>query len=319
MDVLAYLRPPNDVLAASLLLALLLDYIYPEHRGILLKLHPVHTCFVLAKRLGRPYSSRARGVATWFICVLSHLAPYATLIALARYFNPLIEVLVCAYVTKVSISIVLLLEIAKNARDYIAKGDLDSAKRYVQMIVRRDVGKLSEGHVISAAIESLAESFVDGFLSPMIYYVIFGPLGALIQRLANTLDGALGFKTPEYRDVGWFSAKVDTILNFVPARLAALTIIFVGAILGLDYKRGLRTWLKFRRATESVNAGHPMSAMAGVLGVKLEKLGHYSLGEGSLPKVEHLDAAMKVISTSSSLWIAICLATLLIPLIRKFL
>ncbi len=319
MDLLSLLKPPNSVLAASLALALLLDYVYPEHRGILLKIHPVHTCFFMARRLGKPYSSRARGVATWFACTAAHIAPYALLLLIAYRINTLATILVCAYIAKVSMSVALLVNIVSEAREAMERGDWGKARSLVQLIVRRDVSKLSEGHVVSAAIESLAESLVDGFLSPLLYFLALGPLASLFQRIANTLDGALGYKTPEYRDVGWFSAKVDTVLNFVPARLLALSIALSGAILGLDWRRCLRTWLRYRGATESVNAGHPMSAMAGILGVKLEKPGFYTLGEGPLPTPRDLGKAIEVARVCVAMWIAIAFAVLLTPIVVRLL
>ncbi|NPA97165.1 MAG: cobalamin biosynthesis protein [Crenarchaeota archaeon] len=318
MDIALALRPSNAVLASALIIALLADLAYPEHRGLLLKIHPVHTCFVMAKALGKPYSSRARGIATWIACVSTHLAPYAALLIIAGRLGVVAQVLISAYIAKVSMSIVLLTRIVDSAREAAERGDWDEARRWVQLIVRRDVSKLSEPHVISAAVESLAESLVDGFTSPLLYFCTLGPLGALLQRLANTMDGALGFKSEEYRNVGWFSARADTLLNFVPARLTALSIILAAALLGLDWRRGFRTWIRYRRATESVNAGHPMSAMAGILGVKLEKPGFYSIGDGDLPRAEQLRTALRIAWVCCGIWISTSLVALLLPYLGRY-
>jgi len=145
--------------------------------------------------------------------------------------------------------------------------------------VRRRVDELGEGHVASAAIESLYESLVDGFTSPLLYYVFLGPLGALLQRIANTLDSALGYKDPGYREVGWFSAKADTIINYLPARLTALLEIMTCPLIKGSIRRALEIYLRDRGATESLNAGHPMAAASGCLGVRLEKINSYTIGE----------------------------------------
>jgi len=298
------LYPSSTLVAAAIAIAIALDVAYPEHRGIALRIHPVHTAFVLARRLFKPYASRIRGVGIWFACVGSHMVLYAGALYLASLDPTRIAwILAAAYVVKVSASIRLLIDIERRALHALERGDLEEAKRWVQLVVRRDVRVLDEPHVVSAAIETLAESLVDGFTSPLLYAALLGPLGALFQRLVNTMDGALGFRDPEFRDVGWFSARADTVVNFVPARLTAALIALIGGLYSHRARQALRTWLRWCRATESVNAGHPMAAMAGVLGVRLEKPGHYSLGEGPLPRPEHLRRAIVVAEVVACIWL----------------
>ncbi len=306
-----FLRPSGPVLATALILWLLLDYAYPEHRGLLLKIHPVHTCFNMAKRLGKPYSSRTRGVLVWFLCVSLHMAPYAALLYLAWRFSVALWIPLCCYVLKVSMSLRLLTKIVEDVERAAREGDWSKARGMTQLIVRRNVYILDEPHVLSAAIESLAENFVDGFVSPLFYYILLGPLGALLQRLANTMDGALGYVTPELRDVGWFSAMIDTVMNYIPARLGALTIALVG---GLRYRRlreAVRVWKSFCSSTPSRNAGHPMSAIAGVLGVTLEKPSCYTLGVGPYPTPKHVYQALEVVKIASAVWIALSVSIML--------
>jgi len=311
--MIAFLRPSGLLQAVALALWLVLDHAYPEHRGIWLKIHPVHTCFIMAKKLGKSYSTKAYGVCTWIACVFVHIAPYLTLLYLSWIANPVLWILASCYILKVSISLRLLLDIVGSASDAAKRGDWDRARCETQLIVRRNVYELDEPRVLSAAIESLAENFVDGFLSPLFYYLLLGPIGALVQRLANTMDGALGYKTPELRDVGWFSAFMDTVLNFIPARLGALTIVFVGGLRHGRLREAWRTWRRFARATPSKNAGHPMAAMAGVLGVRLEKPGCYVLGLGEEPSPQHVDQALEVVKLASALWIAIAMIVFLAP------
>ena len=307
-----FLYPGNLlVLLSVLILALVLDYIYPYHSGLLLKIHPVHTSYVLALRLGKPYSSRTRGIVTWFIVTTIHLLVYGAILYFAWYINLYLWILIASYITKTSISIKLLIDIVKNVHKCALRGDWNCSRFWAQQIVRRNVYELDEEHVISASIESLAESLVDGFSSPLFYYVFLGPLGALLQRIANTLDGALGFKTSEYLYVGWFSAKMDTVLNYIPARITALLIVLLSPLINGNVRYSYRIWKEFCRKTESLNAGHPISAIAGALGVKLEKPQHYTIGFSK----EKLNAvtiarALRISIAVTIVWISIAIVLL---------
>jgi len=305
-------RNPAYVLAA-LALGVALDYAYPYHSGIALKIHPVHTAYFMAKALGRPGDSRLKGAAVWAAVMATHLTAYGAALYLAWVASPLAWVLVAAYVLKVSASLKLLVRTVEGVAEAAARGDWAEARSLTQGIVRRDVASLSKPHVLSAAAESLAESLVDGFTSPLLYYAFLGPLGALAQRLANTLDGALGFKSGGYEDVGWVSAKADTVMNYVPARLTAALLLLVASATMRRGEGGLRQaaacWLKNARKTESVNAGHPMSALAAALGITLEKPGHYRLEcGGRLPTVGDLRAGVSVVKRSAMAWLGLTAA-----------
>ncbi|MET1100994.1 MAG: CobD/CbiB family cobalamin biosynthesis protein, partial [Pyrodictiaceae archaeon] len=175
--------PSPGLLLTSILLAHILDYAYPYHRGILLSIHPVHTVFMAAKRLAPPYSSRLRGAVAWLIVTLAHLGLYAGLLYAAYMLSPWAWVIASAWVLKNSFSLRLLLDSVTEVAYHLESGRLDEARRVAQGLVRRNVYVLGPGHVASAALESLAESLVDGYTSPLFYAVLFGPLGALFQRI----------------------------------------------------------------------------------------------------------------------------------------
>ncbi|RLF09374.1 MAG: hypothetical protein DRJ98_08210 [Thermoprotei archaeon] len=283
-STLKAIYPPSLAIGLfALLLAILLDLLYPRHRGLMLRVHPVHTCFLMAKRLMRPYAGRAYGVILALTCILVHLTPpmaMLTAIYLAgSWAAPILWLTAATCILKLSFSIRLLAEIGLRVGDCARAGDWKDARFWAQQLVRRDVYSLDEEHVLSAAVESLAESLVDGIVSPLFYYPLLGVIGPYLQRIVNTLDGAIGFRSSEFERVGWFSAKLDTIMNYLPARLSALYIIFSSLLLGHDWRGAWRIWRRDHDGTESLNAGHPMSAMAGALGVKLEKMGHYVLGD----------------------------------------
>ncbi|MEB2835667.1 MAG: cobalamin biosynthesis protein [Desulfurococcales archaeon] len=289
----------------AVLAALALDYLYPRHEGLALALHPVHTAFLMARRLAPPYSGAARGVASWLAVMATHLAPAALLLyASWRLLGPPGWVVAAALVYKASIAVRLLALHASRASRALREGRLGDARREAQNLVRRPTATLGPGHVASAVIESLAESLVDSVASPLFYAAILGPLGALAQRIANTLDGALGFKTPQYIRAGKASAYADTILNYIPARLAALTIALTAPLAGGSTAEALKTIAANHAATESRNAGYPLSAIAGALGVCLEKKGHYTINPGKpCPNPDHINKAIHLLYTNTLIWI----------------
>jgi len=301
-----------------LLLALLFDVLYPFHRGFLLKIHPVHSCYILAVRLTKPYGSKTYGTLLWFVCILSHVIPVAFLmhllsVCLLHPWRIVLWVIIAVWFLKTSFSIRLLIDIGLKVYTHALSNNWDKARYWVQQIVRRDVYSLDKEHVLSACIESIAESLVDGTISPLFYYPFFGIFGPLIQRLSNTLDGVVGFKTPELKDIGWFSALMDSIINFIPARLTAIYIILSSAILGYNWRNALRIYLRDKRKTDSINAGHSMSAMAGALGVCLEKVGYYRLGD-KFKTIEPSDVlkAIKIALLSTSIHMLIIAILLLV-------
>ena len=307
------LRPGSLYMVAALALALAMDFAYPEHRGVALRLHPVHTSYVMALALAKPYTGRMRGALVWLAVVALHTVPPVLALSAAYEVSPLLWIPVAALVLKVSFSLRLLLEICRRAYVGLASCGLDEARRWVQMIVRRDVYRLDRPHVVSACLESLSESLVDGFTSPLLYYALLGPLGALVQRIANTLDGAVGYKTPEYARVGWFSAKADTVVNYVPARLTAVTMIVLSPLVGGSPAKALRVWTRYSRATESLNAGHPISAIAGALGVRLEKPGHYTVNrEARYPEPDDVRRALRLALATAAVHVLLALAVVVL-------
>jgi adenosylcobinamide-phosphate synthase len=290
----------------ALVAALLLDYAYPRHEGLALAIHPVHTAFIMARRIAPPYSGVARGALAWLAVMASHLAPAALLLyAACKLLGPPGWVVAATLVYKHSIAVRLLDIHASRTTRALEEGDLEAARAEAQNLVRRPTSTLGEGHVASAVIESLAESLVDSVASPLLYASILGPLGALAQRIANTLDGALGFKTSEYIRVGRASAYADTALNYIPARLAALTIALTAHITRGSPGKALEAVRLWRHATESRNAGYPLSAAAGALGVCLEKPGHYKINPGApCPTPGSIRGARILLWANTIIWLA---------------
>ena len=184
--------------------------------------------------------------------------------------------------------------------DAVEKNELNKARTNLSMIVKRNTKNLDKNHILSGTLESLSENIVDGITGPMFYFAIFGLPGAFAYRIVNTVDSMVGYKTQMFKNLGWFGANCDNILNYIPSRLTGLTIVLGSMLLGYDWKNCYEIFKRDGKKTDSPNAGYPMAAFAGALGTKFEKLEHYSLGTGdneiTSKKVKDAITLMKVTS-----------------------
>ena len=201
---------------------------------------------------------------------------------------------------------------AMHIVDSLERGDLDSARANLSMIVKRKTGDLDDNHVISGVLESISENTVDGVTGPIFYYAFFGLPGAFVYRTVNTADSMIGYKTRIFENVGWFAARCDTVLNYIPARLTGLLMTVSAAILRYDWRASYSTMMRDHKRTASPNAGYPMAALAGALGARLEKPGHYTLGDGATTlSGQHVRAAVTMMRLTSVLF----LCTVTVPII----
>jgi adenosylcobinamide-phosphate synthase len=189
-------------------------------------------------------------------------------------------IIVLALILKVTIAIRSMEDYAKAVTDALKRRDIYDARYNLSMIVRRDTKNLDEQHVLSGTIECISESTVDGIVSPLFYYSFLGPAGAFIHRVINTLDSMVGYFDNYYKDIGYMSARLDTVANYLPARITALLMVMSANIIGADWKNSRQILQRDHNKTLSSNAGYPMATMAGALRIRLEKIGHYSLGDG---------------------------------------
>jgi len=197
--------------------------------------------------------------------------------------------LASALLLKTTFSLRELVHAGKSVQDRLESGNLPEARRMLGWhLVSRDTSRLDESQVAAAAIESLAENASDSFVAPLLYFAVGGLAGAFAYRFLNTCDAMLGYRDAEREWLGKPAARLDDLANIVPARATAVLLILAGICLRQNPLRALRTWFRDRSRTASPNAGHPMSAAAGVLGIELEKVGHYRLGEG-LPHPQAAD------------------------------
>jgi adenosylcobinamide-phosphate synthase len=192
---------------------------------------------------------------------------------------------------------------ASQIMDSLSRNDLDDARIKLSMIVKRNTKNLDKQHIISATLESISENIVDGITGPLFYFAFFGLVGAFVYRTVNTIDSMIGYKTDIFRNLGWFGANCDKVLNFVPSRLTSLIMILASIIAGSNWKHSLEVMKRDGPKTESPNAGYPMATMAGALGVKFEKLDHYVLGDGSTEFTEkHFKDAILIMKVTTILF-----------------
>ena len=199
--------------------------------------------------------------------------------------------------------------------DAVEKGDLGSARNHLSMIVKRDTKNLDKNHILSGVLESVSENTVDGVTGPLFYYAIFGLPGAFVYRAINTIDSMVGYKTTIFKNVGWFGAKCDTVLNYAPSRLTGLVMILGALILGYNWKESLYIMRRDSRKLESPNAGFPMAVLAGALGTRLEKMNYYTIGNGSIEFTKsHVTSAVALMKVSSILFCGIVTIPIIITL-----
>ena len=224
----------------------------------------------------------------------------ATTTLLPRLTPPPARTVAEAWLFKSTFAVRALLLAAESVRRPLAEGQLDAARGAVRSLVGRPVEDLTAGLVAAAAIESLAENLTDSALAPWLAYALCGLPGAAAYRALNTLDSMVGYRG-RYEYLGKFPARADDLANLVPARLGALLIAVAAPVAGGSARRAWQTARRDRRRTASPNAGWTMAAMAGALGVSLEKPGHYRLGDGPEPGPGDIRRAQRITAAALAL------------------
>ncbi|MDC0217616.1 cobalamin biosynthesis protein [Nitrosopumilus sp.] len=222
------------------------------------------------------------------------------------YISLFLSVVIGALLLKTTIAIRGMEKHAISVLDSLESNDLDLARNYLSMIVKRNTTKLDKNHVLSGVLESISENTVDGITGPMFYYAFFGLFGAFVYRIINTADSMVGYKNDIFKNLGWFTAKCDTILNYIPSRLTGLMMVISAAILKNNWRNSYKVMIRDGKKTESPNAGYPMAALAGALETKFEKINHYKLGDGETTLTrDHVFSAIKIMKLTSILFFGI--------------
>jgi adenosylcobinamide-phosphate synthase len=184
----------------------------------------------------------------------------------------------------------------------LARGDLHAARAALGWhLVSRPTHDLDAAHVASGAVESVAENLTDAYVAPLAFFLVFGLPGAALYRAVNTADAMIGYRDDGLEYFGKAAARLDDVLNLVPARLSALALVAAAAVAGASARGAWRTLVRDRRRTASPNAGWTMSAIAGALDVTLEKPGAYRLGDGRAPRAEDIARSVRIVAIAAAL------------------
>jgi len=249
------------------------------------------------------------------ICVVLVVLDIGISLLTIDFVSLIVSIAIGSILLKTTIAIRGMQKHALAVVDAVEEGDLDSARNHLSMIVKRDTKNLDKNHILSGVLESVSENTVDGVTGPLFYYAIFGLPGAFVYRAINTIDSMVGYKTTLFKNVGWFGAKCDTILNYAPSRLTGLVMILGALILGYNWKESLYIMRRDSRKLESLNAGFPMAALAGALGTRLEKMNHYTIGNGNIEFTKsHVISAVTLMKVSSILFCGIITVPIIVTL-----
>lgn len=256
---------------AILLSALLLDLALGDPRWLP---HPVvlsgRLISALDTLLNRPpLHRRTAGVLLLLITAGSAGTAVWLLIRVSQQLHPLAGFLAAAAVSYTCLAARSLHRESALVADALAAGNIDEARRNLSFIVGRDTSGLDEGEIWRALVETVAENTSDGIVAPLFWLTVTGPVGGMVYKAVSTLDSMVGYKSERYLQFGWASARMDDLLNFIPARLTALLMILAAPLAGLSPGSALAITLRDRLKHPSPNSGHPEAAAAGALGVRL--------------------------------------------------
>jgi adenosylcobinamide-phosphate synthase len=304
--------------ALIFILAFLIDAVFGEYPD---RIHPTigigKIISYLKPRLKspNPKTEKANGVLLAIAVMLAAALPVFLVLFWLRqsfgFWGQIAYIVVGAILFKATFAIKGMGQYTKPIAAALKKDDLAEARKWLPYIVRRDPNSLNERGIISAAVESIAESTTDGITAPFFFFALFGVPGAFAYRVINTLDSMVGYKNVENRNIGWFSAKLDTIANYIPARVTAYLMVAAAYLTRENWRESWRILQRDKHKTSSPNAGYTISAMAGALDTQLEKQGYYTLGDDHGITPQHIDRSLKVMWVTALLFGAIVVLPLL--------
>ncbi len=268
--------------------------------------HPLVAFGRYAGRLEQRFNAggrgwRSHGVTAWFLAVVP-LTLLVTVLSWLPYIGWLVEILAlyCA------LGLRSLGEHVRPVAEALRGGDLDEARRRVGYLVSRETGELDDTAVARAATESVLENGSDAVFAALFWFVVAGAPGVVLYRLSNTLDAMWGYRNERFERFGWAAARIDDLLNYIPARLVALTY----AVLGRT-RLALSCWRRQAPLWDSPNAGPVMAAGAGALGVELGGAAVYhgelhqrpQLGEGPPADADAIEHGWQLVCKGVWLWL----------------
>lgn len=270
-----------EQMAAALLLGYVLDLIIGDPHNIWHPVCGIGTLIQKVEKLLRKVfgqGKRRERIAGIFlviiVCSVSTLLPWIIL-KVAGLIHPYVQFVVMIVMTCQLLATKSLKDESMKVYAKLAEHDLEGARYAVSMIVGRDTKSLSMEGVTKAAVETVAENTSDGIIAPMFYLAIGGPVLGFAYKAINTMDSMVGYKNDRYLNFGWAAAKIDDVVNFVPARLAAFLMILASGILRLNVEQAWKIYSRDHSNHASPNSAHTEAVMAGALSVQLAGDAYY--------------------------------------------
>ena len=276
----------------ALLLSLAIDVIMGE---LPTRIHPVVIIGSIIDFLKNIFISIKNRISG-FLLVLSTIAAVSIIVYILYYifsFNDYLLFIAFTVLLSSTFSVNMLLKTAIDVKSDLDES-LEKARESVSYLVSRSTDELTEAFIVSAVIESLTENITDSYVAPIFYYAIFGiiimiyPLNnqlyyllliPILYRTFNTLDAMVGYQTDELKDIGFFAAKIDDILNYVPSRISGIYVVISAYLLKMDGKNSYKIMRRDARKCPSPNSGYTMATTAGALNIQLIKKDTYILGD----------------------------------------
>lgn len=257
-------------------------------------------------------------VMSMVVIILAMVVPFLILkiaYSLSSYLGWILEVVMCYQILATK----ALKDESMKVYDALMKEDIPLARKMLSMIVGRDTAVLDEEGITKAAIETVAENTSDGIIGPLLFLTLGGVPLAFGYKAINTLDSMIGYKNEKYIDFGRFAAKLDDVVNYIPARVSAYIMILASRLLGLDSKNAYRIYKRDRYNHASPNSAHTEAVCAGALGIQLAGNAYYF---GKLYEKSTIgDATRKVqredISLTNKLMYVTCIVALISCVIVK--
>ncbi len=245
--------------------------------------HPVRLlgrAIILLEKVARrlfvsPKGLKAAGAAIVVIAAGGSIAAVLVLLAISYWLHPAAGLLIETYILFTVLAGGDLRNHVSAVERNLHTGNLAAARDSTALLVSRETAELNESGLSRAALESLFENSADGLVAPLFFAALGGPAAAVCYKAVNTMDSMLGYKTKEYLQLGYFAAKIDDLLSFVPARLTALMVIIAGSLQG-RWREGWQVLSRDYRKHESPNSAWPEAAAAGVLGLKFGGKDYYN-------------------------------------------
>ena len=312
----------------TLIVSIAIDLTYGE---LPTKIHPVviiGKIIDLFKGMFIGMNSRLSGFLTAILTITVSCFILLIIMKISS-INDYVFIIVFSVMLSSTYSVKMLLSTAKSIENDLEE-DIEISRKSVSYLVSRDTDELTESFIVSATIESMTENITDSYIAPIFYFTIFSVVFIIfnidyfiillfvpfIYRISNTLDAMLGYKTDELINIGYFPAKLDDALNYIPSRISGIFVVLSAYLLRYNGKNAYRIMKRDARNCPSPNSGYTMAPTAGALDIQLVKKDTYVLGDNTHEiNVSDISKAIKLTSMTIGLFTIFILIIMIISLI----